>query len=209
MNLPLIIGIAGGTGSGKTTLVGEIIIRFKDIPLAIIPFDSYYKDQKLFPCKERSDINYDHPDSLDTSLLFDHIAILRKNKSVSMPVYNFRTHMRTDECKVVKPGRIIIVEGILGLAFSSLRRIMDIKIFIDTEADIRFIRRLQRDICERGRSLESVIEQYIKTVKPMHHQFVEPSKSYADIIVQEGGLNTNGIDKIIAKVRSELKKRTK
>lgn len=201
---PLIIGIAGGTGSGKTTVANVILRRVGAQHLAFLPHDAYYRDRPDLSRAERARINYDHPDSLDTDLLVQHLNQLRAGQPVEMPVYDFTTDSRTNRTIHVEPRRVILVEGILIFYEAALRSLFDVKIFVDTDADIRFIRRLQRDIVERGRTTESVINQYLNTVRPMHLEFVEPSKRYADVIIPEGGLNTVALDMVIARVSSLL-----
>lgn len=202
---PLIIGIAGGTGSGKTTVVNIIVDRTGSENVAILAHDSYYKDLGDLPFNERNKINFDHPDSLETRLLVQHIKLLKEGLPASTPIYDFKTHTRTDKTLLILPQPVILVEGILIFAEVELRKLFDIKIFVDTDADIRFIRRLQRDIAERGRSSESVIMQYLNTVRPMHLEFVEPSKRYADVIIPEGGMNTVALDMIVARIEALLR----
>ena len=202
MNNPLVIGVAGGTGSGKTTVVREIIRNIGRSQVTVLHHDSYYRDVKEMPFEERVRINYDHPDSLETSLLIRHIQQLRDGESVDVPTYDFAAHLRAAETERMEPRKVIIVDGLLILWDRDLRQMMDIKVFVDTDADLRFIRRLKRDIEERGRSAESVIEQYLTTVRPMHLEFVEPSKRYADIIIPQGGHNLVGVDMLLTKIRS-------
>lgn len=202
---PLVIGIAGGTGSGKTTVANSILQRVGAGRLSFLPHDAYYRDRKSLSLAERAGINYDHPDSLETDLLVRHINDLKQGRAVEMPIYDFTTHSRTDHTIHVEPRQVILVEGILIFYEAALRELFDVKIFVDTDADIRFIRRLQRDIIERGRTTESVIQQYLNTVRPMHMEFVEPSKRYADVIIPEGGLNTVALDMVIARIESLLK----
>jgi uridine kinase len=197
---PVIIGIAGGTGSGKTTVARSIYDSIGRDKIEWISHDSYYRNFDALPPEERRQINFDHPDSLETELLVRHLDVLVKGSSVEVPVYDFTTHSRKPETQRVEPRRVIIVEGILVLAESELRKRIDIKLFVDTPADIRFVRRLGRDIKERGRSVESVIDQYVNTVRPMHEEFVEPSKRHADLIIPEGGENQVALDAIIARV---------
>ncbi|NPA93048.1 MAG: uridine kinase [Chloroflexi bacterium] len=204
---PLVIGIAGGTGSGKTTVARVILDRVGEGHIAYLPHDAYYKDNGHLPLSERIKINYDHPDSLETSLLIQHIQMLREGKPVERPVYDFTTHTRTSETVTVLPRPIIMVEGILLFYEPELRKLFDVKIYVDTDPDIRFIRRLRRDITERGRTMESVIDQYLNTVRPMHLEFVEPSKRYADIIIPEGGFNRVALDMVVARVDSLLRER--
>jgi len=183
---PRVIGVAGGTGSGKTTVVETIVERLGNRDVVIIQHDSYYKDRSHLTLSERERINYDHPDALETELLVHHLRELIDRRKIEVPVYDFSTHTRRKVGKSILPASIIIVEGILIFTDEDLREIMDIKVFVDTDDDIRLIRRLQRDIRERQRSMESVIKQYMQSVRPMHKQFVEPSRKYADIIIPEG-----------------------
>lgn len=204
MTAPVIIGIAGGTGSGKTTVARVIYDRVGKDRIEWISHDSYYRDFEALPPEERHHINFDHPDSLETELLARHLDVLAKGSSVEVPIYDFTTHARKPETHRVEPRKVVIVEGILVLAEPELRKRINIKLFVDTPADIRFMRRLVRDIKNRGRSMESVIEQYMTTVRPMHEEFVEPSKRYADLIIPEGGENLVAIDAIIARVERLL-----
>jgi uridine kinase len=183
---PLIIGVAGGSGSGKTTIVNEIIKGLGDIPVVVVPHDAYYKDNSHLPLEERARLNYDHPDSLETGLLVRHLKELEAGREVEMPVYDYTIHARKPSGMIIKPAPVIIVDGILILVEKALRDMMDVKIFVDTDSDIRFIRRLKRDTLERQRSTESIINQYLETVKPMHSAFVQPSQRYADIIIPRG-----------------------
>jgi len=202
---PLVIGIAGGTGSGKTTVTKIIIDRVGANHIALLPHDAYYKDLANLEPSQRTLINFDHPDSLETSLLIEQIKLLKKYHPIELPVYNFKTHTRTAETIHIEPQPVILVEGILILAEEALRELFDVKIFVDTDADIRFIRRLERDIAERGRTSTSVITQYLTTVRPMHLEFVEPSKRYADVIIPEGGLNTVAMDMVVARIEALLR----
>ena len=203
MKTPLLIGIAGGTGSGKTTITEKIIEKFPD-QITIINQDSYYRAFNDLPLKERAKINFDHPDSFDWLLLFKHLENLKNNVPIESPIYDFKNHCRSSATVLKKPAPIIIIEGILIFDNPQLRELMDIKIFVDTDSDIRILRRIERDIEERGRSLPSIIAQYYETVRPMHIEFVEPTKRSADVIIPEGGYNLIGIDMIIAKIKSCL-----
>jgi uridine kinase len=202
---PLVIGIAGGSGSGKTTVAQEILNRVGASRIAYLPHDAYYKDLSGLPPAQRAEVNFDHPNSLETDLLIEHIQRLKRYEPVELPVYDFSTHSRTAKTIPISPRRVIVVEGILIYVEPQLRQICDIKIFVDTDSDIRFIRRLQRDISERGRTTESVINQYLKTVRPMHLDFVEPSKRYADIIMPEGGFNLPALDMVVARIEEMLR----
>jgi uridine kinase len=202
---PLVIGIAGGTGSGKTTVANVILERVGAKHIAYIPHDAYYKDILDLPAAQRDLINFDHPNSLDTELMIKHIQALKNGESIELPVYDFKTHSRTTQTIHIQPQQVILVEGILIFVDAVLRKLCDVKIFVDTAADIRFIRRLQRDIEERGRTTTSVVRQYLDTVRPMHLEFVEPSKRYADVIIPEGGLNTVAMDMVVARLESLLR----
>jgi uridine kinase len=202
---PLVIGIAGGSGSGKTTVANTILQRVGQRNIAFLQHDSYYKDLSGLPPVQRADINFDHPDSLETELLIQHIASLRDGKPVDVPVYDFATDRRTAKTFTLQPQKVILVEGILIFTEAALRTMFDVKIFVDTDADLRFIRRLERDINERGRTTESVIKQYQATVRPMHLEFVEPSKRYADVIIPEGGFNAAAMDMVVARIEALLK----
>jgi uridine kinase len=206
-NTPLVIGIAGGSGSGKTTLARLILERVGADRIAYLPHDAYYKDLSELPPKQRAEVNFDHPDSLDSELLGRHIKQLKNGLAIELPVYDFKTDSRTGEFKHIEPQAIIMVEGILIFADKSLREMFDVKVFVDTDPDIRFIRRLQRDLNERGRTTESVIHQYLTIVRPMHLEFVEPSKRYADVIIPEGGMNTVAMDMVVARLESLLDQR--
>lgn len=201
---PIVIGVAGGTGSGKTTVAHRILDRVGAENITYIPHDAYYKDLSHLSHEERSQVNFDHPDSLETELLVAHLKRLRRGEAVDIPVYDFKTHTRTSETEHVVPAPIIIVEGILIFAEAELRALFDVKLYIDTDADIRLIRRLQRDVEERGRTFASVIEQYLRTVRPMHMEFVEPSKRHADVIIPEGGFNEVAIEMVAARIRGLL-----
>jgi uridine kinase len=202
---PLVIGIAGGSGSGKTTVAQEILQRVGPDRIAFLQHDSYYKDLSGLPPAQKADVNFDHPNSLETELLTRHIASLRDGKPVEVPIYDFSTHSRTSQTYTVQPRMVILVEGILIFTEAALRDMFDVKIFVDTDSDLRFIRRLERDITERGRTTESVIKQYQSTVRPMHMEFVEPSKRYADVIIPEGGHNTAALDMVVARIEALLK----
>ncbi len=201
---PLVIGICGGTGSGKTTVSKVIIDRVGADHIILLPHDAYYKDLGKLAPSERALVNFDHPNSLETSLLVEHIKQLKNFQPIELPVYDFKTHTRTATTQHIEPQPVILVEGILILAEPELRELFDVKIFVDTDPDIRFIRRLERDIAERGRTSSSVIQQYMSTVRPMHLEFVEPSKRYADVIIPEGGLNTVAMDMVVARIESLL-----
>jgi uridine kinase len=198
---PLVIGVAGGSGSGKTTVVRRIVDALDASGVTVLEHDRYYRDRNDLRLEERAALNYDHPDSLETDLLVNHINELRAGRAVQVPVYDFTRHARVPSTETVAPTRALIVEGILIYTDAGLRALMDIKVFVDTDDDTRFIRRLQRDTSERGRTMQSVIDQYLSTVKPMHLEFVEPSKRYADIIVPQGGYNAVAIDMLLTLIR--------
>jgi uridine kinase len=200
----LIIGIAGGTGSGKTTVTNKILEHLDGERVAVIQHDAYYKDISFFGGLPPSKVNFDHPESLETGLLIRHIQKLRSGRSIERPVYDFTSHRRLENTVRVDPREIIIIDGILILVDEHLRELMDIKLYVDADADERLIRRIRRDIAERGRSIESVMDQYIRTVKPMHLQFVEPSKHWADIIIPRGAENVVAIDMVVARIRMML-----
>ena len=203
MKKPLIIGIAGGTASGKTSISHHIQEMYDDVTtVRIIRQDDYYKDQSDKTMEERVATNYDHPSSIDTDLLVAHVNSLIQGEIIEKPVYDFVEHNRSNITETCRPSDVLILEGLFVLQDERVRELLDIKVFVDTEADIRFIRRLLRDVQERGRSMESVVNQYISTVRPMHESFVEPSKKYADIIIPEGGSNTVAIDLLITKISS-------
>lgn len=197
----LVIGVAGGSGSGKTTVVRRITGSLGPERVTVLEHDRYYRDRGDLRLEERAALNYDHPDSLETDLLVAHVGALRDGQPVELPVYDFTLHCRRPATEPAQPRRTIIVEGILIYTDASLRELMDVKVFVDTDADTRFIRRLQRDVAERGRTMESVIDQYLNTVKPMHFEFVEPTKRYADIIIPEGGHNPIAIDLLLGLIR--------
>ncbi len=201
---PLVIGVAGGTGSGKSTIAAKIVEGLPSHTVAILDHDSYYRDRSELPLHVREQLNFDHPDSLETDLLITHLRSLRHGQAVEMPVYDFKTHRREPLRRHVEPAPFIVVEGILLFVEPALRELLDIKIFVDTDADIRVLRRVRRDIEQRGRSFQSIREQYYKTVRPMHLQFVEPSKRWADLIIPEGGENHVALDLVIGRLRHYL-----
>ena len=199
----LVIGIAGGTGSGKTTLMTNIMTRFGDV-VTVLSHDNYYKRHDELTYEQRCAINYDEPAAFDTDLMVAHLECLRHGQSIDCPVYDFTVHNRSNETLKIVPKRVIIVEGILIFAEPELRKLMDIRIFVDTDADVRLCRRIKRDVNKRGRTLESVLTQYLTTVKPMHEKHVEPSKKYADLVVPEGGKNFVALDMIMGKIQRHL-----
>ena len=199
---PIVIGVAGGSGSGKSTVVRRILESLGDDQVTVLEHDRYYRDRNDLRLEERAALNYDHPDALETDLLVRHLTELRAGRAVEMPAYDFTLHARKPVTETALPRKAIIVEGILIYTDAALRELMDVKVFVDTDADTRFIRRLRRDVAERARTMESVIEQYQSTVKPMHLEFVEPSKRYADIIIPVGGYNTIAIDMMLTLIRS-------
>jgi uridine kinase len=205
----LIVGIAGGTGSGKTTVVKKLMDALPGGEVVVIPQDSYYKDNSDIPLEERQKINFDHPDSLEFTLLIDHLKKLKKGKSIEMPIYSYLTCVRAKETIPIKPAKVVIIEGILILVDAGLRRMLDIKVFVDADADDRLGRVIQRDIVERGRSVMKVLERYHDTVKPSHLQFIEPSKRYADIIIPGGGENQVGIEVLMSIIEKHLQKEKK
>lgn len=200
----LIVGIAGGTGSGKTTVVNKLLNVFPNGEVIVIPQDAYYRDNGHIPLEDRQKINFDHPDSLEFNLLIDHLRQLKKGKTIEMPVYSYLTCVRSKETITVRPANVVIVEGILILADEGLREMFDIKVFVDADADDRLGRVIQRDIAERGRSVLKVLERYHDTVKPSHLQFIEPSKRYADIIIPRGGENEVGIEVLVSIIEKHL-----
>lgn len=202
----LVIGIAGGSGSGKSTVAKVILQRVGPDRIAYIQHDSYYKDLTGLAPADRNEVNFDHPNSLETDLLISHLDQLKQSKSIEVPIYDFSKHIRTNKTIKVFPRGVIVVEGILIFVDAALRSLFNVKIFVDTDADIRLIRRMQRDLTERGRTIESVIKQYQDTVRPMHLEFVEPSKRYADVIIPEGGFNTAALDMVVARIESLLNK---
>ena len=201
---PIIVGVSGGSGSGKTTVVQRIVDDLGSEQIAVIQHDSYYRDRSAVPSEERARLNYDHPDALDTSLLVAHLHELRAGRPVEIPVYDFANHTRLAKTVRIEPRKVVIVEGMLILAERALRDLMDIRVFVDADPDLRLIRRVERDVSERSRAIQSVFEQYLKTVRPMHLEFVEPSKRWAHIIVPEGGFNRVGVDMLVAKIRATI-----
>lgn len=203
MNRPVLIGVAGGTGSGKTTVARKLLEEFSDSVL-LIEQDSYYKDQSHLTMEERIKTNYDHPLAFDNDLLIQHLKQLSNYQAIHKPVYDYIEHTRANSCEFVEPKHIIIVEGMLILDDEKLRELLDIKVFVDTDADVRILRRIERDIKERGRTLESIISQYLNVVRPMHMQFIEPSKRYADVILPEGGKNVVALNLLMNQIRAYL-----
>lgn len=199
-----IIGVAGGTGSGKSTLVNKLREAFDEVDVVTLCHDYYYKSHKDLSIEERVKLNYDHPQSFDTNMMYEHIQMLKSGVPIERPVYSFVEHLRMEETVTVAPARVVIIDGILVFENEKLRDSMDIKVFVDTDADVRFARRLLRDVQERGRSMESVVNQYLTTVKPMHEEFVEPSKRYADVIIPEGGLNSVALMMLIESINAMI-----
>ena len=199
----IVIGIAGGSGSGKTTLMRNLMDRFGDA-ISVLSHDSYYHAHDELPFEERCQLNYDHPDSFDTEMLIEHVRRLKAGEAVHSPTYDYTVHNRAEETVLVEPKPVIIVEGILIFENKTLCNEMDIKIYVDTDADVRLIRRIKRDVAKRGRSLDSVLSQYLSTVKPMHEQFVEPSRKFADIVVLEGGHNLVALDMIMQRIANHI-----
>ena len=204
MQQPIVIGVAGGTGSGKTTVSRAILQRVGASRIAFLEHDAYYRELSDLSLEQRQQFNFDHPDSLDNTLLIEHLDALCGGQPAAVPIYDFTHYSRKPETRTVHPQPVVLVEGILIFADKELRDRMDIKIYVDTDADLRFIRRIQRDIRDRGRSVETVVEQYLRTVRPMHLEFVEPSKRYADIIIPRGGLNSIAIDMVVARIEGML-----
>ncbi len=204
MKKPIIIGVAGGTASGKTTVSQKILELIEADQLTYLEHDAYYRDLSHLPLVERTAFNFDHPDSLENELLIAHLEALLQGQPVQVPVYDFTQYVRTDQLRPVEPRPVILVEGILIFVDEKLREMMDIKIYVDASADLRFIRRLRRDTVERGRSVNHVIEQYLATVRPMHLEFVEPSKRYADVIIPRGGQNIKAIQMVVAQIQRML-----
>lgn len=197
---PLVIGVAGGSGSGKTTVSNAILDRVGRERIAFLQHDSYYHDLSHLPLEERREVNFDHPDAFDNELFVRHLDALLEGRAVDVPTYDFASYVRLEATELVRPQPVVLVEGILIFGDTALRQRMDVKLFVDAEGDMRFIRRLQRDVAERGRSVTSVIDQYLHTVRPMHLEFVEPTKRYADIIIPRGGLNAIAIDMVVARI---------
>ncbi|MBM6619680.1 uridine kinase [Bacillus suaedaesalsae] len=204
---PIVIGIAGGSGSGKTSVTKAIYQHFKGHSILLLEQDSYYKDQTDLPMEERLKTNYDHPLAFDNDLLIKHMKVLLDYRDIDKPVYDYKLHTRSQEVIHVEPKDVIILEGILVLEDERLRALMDIKLFVDTDADLRIIRRMLRDIKDRGRSIDSVIDQYVSVVRPMHNQFIEPTKRYADVIIPEGGHNHVAIDLMVTKIQTILEEK--
>ncbi len=202
INKPIIVGIAGGTASGKTTVVQRVVDALGEDRVTVIQHDSYYRDRSSVPPEDRLKINYDHPDALETSLLVEHLRELRAGRSIERPVYDFANHTRRSETVQMAARAAVLVEGILILAEPELRDLLDIRVFVDADSDLRLMRRLERDVSERGRNADAVFEQYLETVRPMHLEFVEPSKRWAHIIIPEGGFNRVGVDMLVAEVRA-------
>ena len=199
----IVIGIAGGSGSGKTTLMKNLIARFRD-DVTVLSHDNYYRPYEELSIEERKKVNYDHPDAFDTEMMFEHLKMLKAGQAIDCPIYDYTTYSRSKETTRVEPRKVILVEGILIFENKALCSQMDIKIFVDTDADVRLSRRIKRDVAKRGRSLESVLSQYLATVKPMHEQFVEPSKKNADLVVLEGGKNLVALEMIIDRIQRHI-----
>ncbi|MCM3725224.1 uridine kinase [Neobacillus cucumis] len=208
MRKPVVIGVTGGSGSGKTSVTNAIYESLKDLSILVLQQDYYYKDQHNVPFEERLKTNYDHPLAFDNDLLIKHIEKLLRYEAIDKPVYDYSIHTRSDKVIPVEPKEVIILEGILVLEDERLRNLMDIKLYVDTDADLRIIRRLERDISERGRTFDSVIAQYLNVVRPMHNQFIEPTKRYADIIIPEGGQNHVAIDLMVTKIQTILEQKS-
>ncbi len=204
MSTTLCIGVAGGTGSGKTTVADRIVAAVGADRIVVLHQDRYYRDLSHLETAARPDRNFDHPDAIEEQLLVDHLRRLRSGRATDLPVYDFASHVRTDIVETVAPRPVVLVEGILILAIPAVRELLDVKIFVDTDADLRFIRRLRRDLRERGRTLDSVVDQYLATVRPMHLEFVEPSRRWADIIIPEGGHNSVALDMVISRIERVL-----
>ena len=203
----IIIGIAGGTGSGKTTVVKKIMERFQPDEVVLLPQDSYYKDSSNVPVEERQNINFDHPDAFDWALLSKHISMLKKGESIEQPIYSYITCTRQKETIHIEPKEVVIIEGILALWDKKLRSLMDLRIFVDADPDERLIRVIQRDVIERGRTAEAVMDRYIRVLKPMHMEFIEPCKRYADVIIPQGGHNNAAINMLVKFIKQEIRER--
>jgi len=201
---PLVIGVAGGTGSGKTTVAEEIVRRVGSDEIVSVHQDRYYRDLSHIDIHRRALHNFDHPDAIEEALLVSHLVLLTSGRPAPLPVYDFANHIRTDEVHVVEPRPVVLVEGILILAVAAVRKLIDVKLFVDTDSDIRLIRRLSRDLSQRGRTVQSVMDQWRETVRPMHLEFVEPSRRYADLIIPEGGFNTVALDLVISRIEEVL-----
>jgi len=204
---PVVVGVAGGSGSGKTTVASRILNRLGTDHAILIQHDSYYLDRSDLSIEDRANLNFDHPDALDTPLMVKHLQKLIAGRSVEVPVYDFARHQRTDDTVTVEPHSVILLDGILILADHAIRELLDVRVFVDTEPDLRLIRRIERDIATRQRSLDSVVRQYLETVRPMHLQFVEPSKQYADVLIPEGGFNDVAVDTLLRRIQSVLRDR--
>ncbi len=201
---PLVIGVAGGTGSGKTTVADEIVRRVGADRIVSVHQDRYYRDLSHIDVERRVRHNFDHPDAIEETLLVAHLDLLTSGRPAPLPVYDFANHVRTDEVQVVEPRPVVLLEGILILAVAAVRKLIDVKLFVDTDSDIRLIRRLRRDLSQRGRTVQSVMDQWCESVRPMHLEFVEPSKRYADLIIPEGGFNTVALDFVISRIEQVL-----
>jgi uridine kinase len=201
---PLVIGVAGGTGSGKTTVADEIVRRVGADRIVSVHQDRYYRDLSRIDVERRVRHNFDHPDAIEETLLVAHLGLLTSGRPAPLPVYDFANHVRTDEVEVVEPRPVVLLEGILILAVAAVRKLIDVKLFVDTDSDVRLIRRLRRDLSQRGRTVQSVMDQWCETVRPMHLEFVEPSKRYADLIIPEGGFNTVALDFVISRIEQVL-----
>lgn len=204
MKRPVIIAVAGGSASGKTTVVEEVISKLKKEFVVVIMHDDYYKEHNHLSLEERKMVNYDHPDSIDNELFLKHVNKLLKGEEINKPIYDFNTYSRLEKTEKITPKKVIILEGILVLTDKRIRELADVKLYVDLDSDMRFIRRMERDIKERGRTVESVVDQYLKTVKPMHHQFVEPTKRYADVIIPNDHKHDVAVDIIVSKINTIL-----
>ena len=204
---PVVLGVAGGSGSGKSTVVREVCRILGEGVASVLHHDAYYRDQSSLTLEERAEVNFDHPDSLETELMVAHVHSLTRGETVEVPTYDFATHTRSADVEIVRPTPVVVLDGILVLADSRLREAMDLKVYVDTESDIRLLRRIKRDVMKRGRTVESVIAQYQATVRPMHMEFVEPSKRYADMVVPEGGYNRVAVDLVVNRIRALMAER--